>query len=484
VQVNKGGAETIFKSFREAIENKYTGAGLFGRISKQLDMRALRKAESFMRDRQVGAFIAPKSYIRNAARAQGISPRKLETGVRSHEGFHLGTVELGLRNQIEDMADIVPLEFAREMQKIPAYQANPMAVTEEYLAYSQTAKHTGRTPFGVDYTPANERIQELIQQHPRLKEFVNPIMSGKDDAHNIIEGMNHRGIAHRLRRLFTPFGSGWDALRGLAKGAETFQDMISSSGFQKALSSAVELKQLGKEFQFVRKQGILGESEAATMKTLQDKFAPTVYSSSEKHIDMELFEGRTASQLLKEGKLTPTNVRDIEKSVEEMHQAGLSHGDYHAGNIMVTPEGRIGAIDFGASGPIGSSGLTKLVDDQGNVVEGFYGGYTRAARKQYGKWTPEPIQIRDPEYDWGRIGQMKERMAKLQAAQPQATATSIMTGSASINTASSGMGTATGTINENTMLAVTKKVRHANLQRSAVASTWVAGKNGGKRSRL
>lgn len=41
-----------------------------------------------------------------------------------------------------------------------------------------------------------------------------PIMSGKDDAHNTIEGLGHKGIAQKLRKLLTPFGSGW---RGLIK---------------------------------------------------------------------------------------------------------------------------------------------------------------------------------------------------------------------------------------------------------------------------
>jgi endonuclease YncB( thermonuclease family) len=47
-----------------------------------------------------------------------------------------------------------------------------------------------------------------------LSKRARPIMSGKDDAHNIIEGLGHSGIGGRLRKLFTSFGSGW---RGLIK---------------------------------------------------------------------------------------------------------------------------------------------------------------------------------------------------------------------------------------------------------------------------
>lgn len=489
VQFNRAGAENIFRSFRESIENKYVGAGIIGRISKKLDIRALSKAESFMRNRELGVLVAPKSYLKEAGRVQGISAKNLEAGIRSHEGLHLGIAELGLREQVEDMAEIVPLDFARKMQDIPAYRKNPMAVTEEYLAYSQTMKHTGRAPLGVDYTVASKTVEELVQQQPRLREYIIP---SRNSANNSMDGMGHSGLAHRLRKLLTPFGSKWDGLRNLVRGTETFEQMLASTGFQKALQSAVEVKQLGKgamgtaslmkatfrdrEFQFVRKTGVLGVDEVSSMKALQNKFAPTVYSSSEKHIDMELFQGKTASELIREGKLTSKNVQDIEKTARQMHRADISHGDFHAKNIMITPEGNVGPIDFGAAGPIGSSGLTPLANDQGQIIQGYYGGYTRVARKQHGKWVPEAIEIRDAEYDWGRIEQMKERIAKMKLQQArQLPATSIMPASISTETA---------TINENTFYAATKKVRHADLQKSATKTAWEAGKNGSRRSKL
>lgn len=42
--------------------------------------------------------------------------------------------------------------------------------------------------------------------------------SGKDDDYNTIEGLGHSGIAHRMRRQMTDFGSGWRGILGFVKG--------------------------------------------------------------------------------------------------------------------------------------------------------------------------------------------------------------------------------------------------------------------------
>lgn len=202
-------------------------------------------------------------------------------------------------------------------------------------------------------------------------------IAGKDDAYNTIEGLEHKGIAGWLRKKFTAFGSGWDALRGAVRAGETFSSMLKSSEFKAALKAAQQENILGegmfgtaflmkgkfreKEFQFVRKMGEIGPKEIAAMKSVEESIGPTLYGASLKRsrgitgemglsgtLDMELFEGSTLSKLSQE------ELSKVEGQIPEvfkaLHKKGFVHKDPHLGNIMAveTPSGtQLGLIDYG-----------------------------------------------------------------------------------------------------------------------------------------
>lgn len=195
--------------------------------------------------------------------------------------------------------------------------------------------------------------------------------SGDDDDHNTIEGLRHEGMAGKLRRENTAFGSGFDALRGFVKAGETFQSMLKSRKFQQALSSATAVEELGRgaygvatkmrgtfrgqEFFFVRKTGDVTRREIAAMRQLgSDNVTPTLYRSKgvfRRSIDMELMEGTTLSAL-SAAELGSISIADAVKAARsKMLQAGIIHGDLHAKNLMLVPtasgKAEIGVIDLG-----------------------------------------------------------------------------------------------------------------------------------------
>ena len=187
--------------------------------------------------------------------------------------------------------------------------------------------------------------------------------SGFDDAYNIIEGLRHGGAAQNIRRSLTDFGSGWNALRGLTRASETFAEMTASKGFKQALSSAKEVRSLGKghsgeakemvstfrgqELRFARKTGEIGQYEVAAMRKAQETVAPDVYAAGKGRLDMELFSGQTLQAV------DPSQLEGIQgrvgKAFSKVHAAGFEHADPHLGNIMLTREGNIGIIDYGSA---------------------------------------------------------------------------------------------------------------------------------------
>lgn len=290
-----------------------------------------------------------------------------------------------------------------------------------------------------------------------------PIPS-RNSASNIMDGMGHSGIGSRLRELLTPFGSKWDGLRNLAKGTETFQEMLASTGFQKALSSAVELKQLGKggageaflmsakfrdkEFQFVRKIGDIGESEAEGLQKFGQSFAPNLYGRGEftaKPVDMLSFPPPSQAQIANAGKprqyldmefiqggdvkdmgITGREYKTLTSNLEQIRNTGWSHVDIHEANVRITKQGQVGIIDWGLSAK------TPDADDMIN------------AELHIKKYLGEgPAAVRQARQDWAlTLNVHRKQQAQLR-----------------------------------------KQARSA-LQQSATKTTWEAGKNGGKRSRL
>lgn len=205
----------------------------------------------------------------------------------------------------------------------------------------------------------------------RIREF-----SGFDDQYNTIEGLRHGGLSQHMRKILTDFGSGWDALRGLMRADETFETMLSSSTFKKALSEAVQVKKIGQgaygavyqmrgqfrgqTFQFARKTAVAGQSlghkELNIMRDLQTKnyrYSPSVYGHQEvggkvSQIDLELFEGTALEKLGLDESFQ--RYQNIKQALSDLHEKGVEHMDPHLGNLMVvnTPSGQeIGVIDYG-----------------------------------------------------------------------------------------------------------------------------------------
>ena len=192
--------------------------------------------------------------------------------------------------------------------------------------------------------------------------FAANLISSSDDDYNYIEGMRHGGVAGGSRKSNTDFGSGWNALRGLARAGETFAEMIKSSEFQSALSSSIPRKILGqgvdataemrlamfrgKPFPFVRKTGRVSETEAAMMDRFSGSVAPSVYGQGDGHIDMEFFSGETLAAFSKKNP-EKVDFQKIRDAVGNIHSEGVYHNDLHMNNIMVTDDGNIGVIDYG-----------------------------------------------------------------------------------------------------------------------------------------
>lgn len=224
--------------------------------------------------------------------------------------------------------------------------------------------------------------------------------SGRDDESNNISGLLHGGSAQQMRRSMTPFGSGWDPLRNLVSkhiGTEAgaFSKFISSSGFRESLNKGKIIKELGQGaygeahlmganinigdsshyFEYVRKTPLIASektvaNEVASMSALGDLNAPTFYGMNEQNqFFMEHFKGEMAHQIMLSGRsLKPETIADLKQFVTKSHERGIAHtdmirdvsllnknlfeekgfvGEYVPHNVIITPEGRAGVIDYG-----------------------------------------------------------------------------------------------------------------------------------------
>jgi predicted Ser/Thr protein kinase len=243
-----------------------------------------------------------------------------------------------------------------------------------------------------DLVSSINRRKDLIERVIDY-DIKHKVIPQRNVAFSVMEGMGHTGAAPVERHKLTPFGSKWNALKNLAKGTETLEDIIKSPEFKESLSSAVKGKKLGtgsfgsafkmttkfrgQEFSFVRKEGFIGKDEISTMKRFQDDFAPTVYSSgtdkfAKEYIDMELFEGTTLGRATNPEQY----VGRAKEALAKMHEQGYSHLDPHKSNIFVTNEGNVGLIDFGTAGKLGESARVETAIDS-IYMQGRHGARTK-----------------------------------------------------------------------------------------------------------
>ncbi len=108
------------------------------------------------------------------------------------------------------------------------------------------------------------------------------------------------------------------------------------------------------------------------------------------YIVMEYVEGITLKQYLKKegGKLPVIQVlewvKPLIKSLTQMHEKGIIHRDISPDNIMITPDGEIKLLDFGAARDISTDGAKSLsvLLKPGYAPEEQY-----RTRGQQGPWT-------------------------------------------------------------------------------------------------
>jgi eukaryotic-like serine/threonine-protein kinase len=104
------------------------------------------------------------------------------------------------------------------------------------------------------------------------------------------------------------------------------------------------------------------EREARSASALNHPNVVTVYEVGEvegtPYLAMELVEGRTVRDLLRDGPLALRKAVDIAAQVADAlaaaHARGIVHRDLKPENLMVTPEGRVKVLDFGLAKLVGS----------------------------------------------------------------------------------------------------------------------------------
>lgn len=291
---------------------------------------------------------------------------------------------------------------------IPGPKFTPLAIEKGFVLH-EAEDFAEQLPFYL-LPEIEKKVQKAIKPftHWKLATAVGllglyavkplSLFSGRDDEANTIEGMRHGGLSQQLRRKNTPFGSGWDPMRALAKEAGmSLEKFVLQPHMKLAMASGDVVRELGKgsfgiahlmestvniagkehPFQYVRKTVFDTERletfhEARTQRKLQDMNAPSVYGLSGNQMYMEHFSGVSALKHMISGKQLPESfVKDLEKFVPEMHKRGIAHrdmardfnktinkmgrsGEIVPHNVILTPEGRAGVIDYGQSS---SSGL-------------------------------------------------------------------------------------------------------------------------------
>lgn len=94
--------------------------------------------------------------------------------------------------------------------------------------------------------------------------------------------------------------------------------------------------------------------------------APDAAGTSIPYIVMELVEGQTLREVLRDGrKILPERAlsitADVLSALDYSHRAGIIHRDIKPANVMLTPEGKVKVMDFGIARAIAdaSSAMTQ-----------------------------------------------------------------------------------------------------------------------------
>src|SRR5690242_1796104 len=91
--------------------------------------------------------------------------------------------------------------------------------------------------------------------------------------------------------------------------------------------------------------------EAQVLASLNHPNIAAIYGFEENAIVMELVEGQTLDQRIREGALPIAEAaaiaRQIAEALEAAHEKGIVHRDLKPANVKITPQGVVKVLDFG-----------------------------------------------------------------------------------------------------------------------------------------
>lgn len=270
-----------------------------------------------------------------------------------------------------------------------AFQKGKMPSKEDLSNLVEELKQQG------EFQDLSEQLKQIVQEN-----LGNTKIPSKDDFYNTIEGLKHGGLAEGIRKKLTDFGSGYDAIRALArKLGKSFEEIIGSSEFRESLQKGLasggklgrgafgetfvyESEYMGKKFSFVGKRtheegkvleellksgkaeigphkyianynkiGLQREEEVMRMIGGRTSTVPEYYGKIDDMILMEHMPGKTLSELKKEipGFVLPTRAaKKLERTMARAEQYGYINPDLNTGNILYDPVSkRVSSIDYG-----------------------------------------------------------------------------------------------------------------------------------------
>jgi serine/threonine-protein kinase len=147
-------------------------------------------------------------------------------------------------------------------------------------------------------------------------------------------------------------------------------------GTDRVLGRQVAVKVLGPQFSrdasFVTRFRREAQSAAALNHPNVVNVFDTGSDDGTHFIVMEYVQGKTLSQVIKEGPLLPDRAVEIAQAVAEAlafaHENGIVHRDVKPGNIMLTPAGDVKVMDFGIARATSSESLTQTATVLGTAT--------------------------------------------------------------------------------------------------------------------
>jgi serine/threonine protein kinase/Tol biopolymer transport system component len=107
--------------------------------------------------------------------------------------------------------------------------------------------------------------------------------------------------------------------------------------------------------------------EAQVLASLNHPNIAAIYGVEDRALIMELVEGQTLSERIKQGAIPLDEAleytRQIAEGLEAAHEKGIVHRDLKPANIKITPNGTIKLLDFGLAKAEGPWGSSSSVDD-------------------------------------------------------------------------------------------------------------------------